>query len=305
MATPVHALSDLEARASADQPYTRADAERVAACPDLISVGMLGEGLRKAWRGQRVTYGRVLVVADAPPDTRPDAPAEAGEVRLIGAPGSVDDARQRVRAALAMAAGRPVTGFALDELVVIAAGDVRALTDLAAALRADGLESVAEVPLDRLGGQDQAAAWLAALSAGGLGAWRATIHQADGLARRLDLIEMAAALQAGGAGFRAFAPLPRNDPSDAPSTGYEDVRTVAIARLLCRAIPAIQVDWVLYGPKLAQVAIAYGADDIDAVPPTDVLQLGHRRSPREDLERQIRAAFAQPAERNGRYEAIG
>jgi aminodeoxyfutalosine synthase len=301
MATAAHALSDLEARAGGDQPYTRTDADRVAACPDLISVGMLGEGLRKAWRGQRVTYGRVLDVAGVPPD----APGEAGEIRLIGAPASADDARRRVQAAVAMAAGRPVTGFSLDELAAIAAGDVRALADLATALRADGLESVADVPLDRLGGQEQAAAWLAALSAGGLGAWRATIHRADGLALRLDLIEMAAGLQAGGAGFRAFAPLPRIDPRDAPSTGYEDVRTVAIARLLCRAIPAIQVDWALYGPKLAQVAIAYGADDIDAVPPADVLQLGHRRSPREDLERQIRAAFAEPAERNGRYEAIG
>jgi hypothetical protein len=34
----------------------------------------------------------------------------------------------------------------------------------------------------------------------------------------------------------------------------------------------------------------------------DTLSLGPRRSPREDVERQIRAAFAEPAERNGRYE---
>jgi 2-iminoacetate synthase ThiH len=57
----------------------------------------------------------------------------------------------------------------------------------------------------------------------------------------------------------------------------------------------------LYGPKLAQVAIAYGADDIDGVAAVDTLQLGHRRSPREDIERQIRAAGAAPMERDGRY----
>jgi aminodeoxyfutalosine synthase len=102
-------------------------------------------------------------------------------------------------------------------------------------------------------------------------------------------------------GLHALAPLPRLDPPETPSTGYDDVRTVAVARLVCRDIPSIQVDWQRYGPKLAQVAIAYGADDIDNVAGVDTLQLGHRRSPREDIERQIRAAFAAPAERDGRF----
>jgi len=204
-----------------------------------------------------------------------------------------------------MAGGRTVTGFALDELAALAGGDRAALTSLAADLHRLGLAALAEVPLDRLGGLPHATDVLGAVSEGGLGAWRATVHRADDMARRLELIELAAALQEAVPGFRAFSPLPRLDPPDTPSTGYDDVRTIAVARLLCRSIPSIQVDWQLYGPKLAQVAIAYGADDIDAVPATDVLQLGHRRSPREDLERQIRAAFAEPAERNGRYESIG
>ena len=86
-----------------------------------------------------------------------------------------------------------------------------------------------------------------------------------------------------------------------PSTGYDDVRTVVLARL-CTSIQSIQVSWALYGPKLAQVAIAYGADDLDGVAPVDTVELGHRRSPREDIERQIRAAFAEPIERDGRFE---
>ena len=77
---------------------------------------------------------------------------------------------------------------------------------------------------------------------------------------------------------------------------------IAVARIVASNIDSIQVDWPLYGPKLAQVAIAFGADDIDGVSSVDELQLGHRRSPREDIERQIRAAFANPVERNGRYE---
>ena len=76
------------------------------------------------------------------------------------------------------------------------------------------------------------------------------------------------------------------------------MRTIAVARLVCANVPSIQVDWALYGPKLAQVAIAYGADDIDNVAAIDTLGLGHRRSPATDISRQITAAFATPAVRN-------
>jgi aminodeoxyfutalosine synthase len=136
---------------------------------------------------------------------------------------------------------------------------------------------------------------------GGLGVWRAVVDQ-SAAETRLDLVERAAVVQRETRAFRAFAPLARLDPRATPSTGYDDVRLVAMARLMCRNIPSIQVDWSLYGPKLAQVAIAYGADDLDAVSPVDVLQLGHRRSPAEDVQRQIQAAFATPVERTGRFE---
>jgi aminodeoxyfutalosine synthase len=305
MTTATHTLSDVEARALAGEPATRADAGRVADCQDLITIGMLGETLRKAWRGDVVTFGRVLDVASGTPATAIDA-SGAGEVRLAGAPASIDDARERVRAAAGAAAGAagdvPVTGFSLADLDRLAGGNARVAAELASALRADGLASLGEVVLDAVDDVDRAIALLGAMAEGGLGAWRATVHRAASLAARLELVERAAALHGATGAFRALAPLPRVDPEDTPSTGYDDVRTVALARLIGRAIPSIQVDWQLYGPKLAQVAIAYGADDLDAVPAIDVPGLGHRRSPREDLERQIRAAFAEPRERTGRYE---
>jgi len=121
--------------------------------------------------------------------------------------------------------------------------------------------------------------------------------------QRLGLIERAATVQRETGAFKAFAPLPRVDVPEQPSTGYDDVRTIALARLICRGIASIQVDWALYGPKLAQVAMAYGADDIDGVSASDTLNLGPRRAPREEIERHIRAAFADPIERDGRYEA--
>lgn len=290
-------VQDLEARARAGDPFSRADAERVMACPDLVTVGVLGETARKASRGNRVTFGRVCNVG---PGALPAEPGEAGEVRLEGLPASAEEARSRVRQALAFASGAPLTGFSLADLVALVGGDHLALVDLARALRADGLEAT-PLPLDRLGDTENTLEVVRAATRGGLGVWRAIIERSTP-ETRLDLIELALAVQRETGALRAFAPLARFDTKDAPSTGYDDVRTIAVARLVCRAIPSIQVDWSLYGPKLAQVAIAYGADDLDAVPATDALGLGHRRSPAEDVQRQIAAAFADASERTGRYE---
>ena len=293
-------LSDLEHKLTAGEPFTRADAERILACPDLIGIGMLAESARRAVHAAEVTYGRVFVVGDVPVPAAIDV-GEAGEVRLEVTPTDVDQMRAQVRAAASIAKGAPLTGFSLGDLLAFVGGDHLELADLARALRGDGLEAVAEVPLDRLGDTENASEVVRAVLHGGLGAWRATVARAA-IGDRLALIERAIDIQRETGAFRAFAPLPRLDPVDTPSTGYDDVRTIAVASVWARSIPAIQVDWPLYGPKLAQVAIAYGADDIDGVAAVDDLHLGRRRSPREDIERQIRAAAATPVERNGRYD---
>jgi len=294
----MNALADLEAVVSSGRGLTRAEAERVAACTDLISVGVLGEMTRRAERGSQVTFGQVAAFA---PGSIPASIGEAGEVRLTGTPASVEDADARVQAAAAISAGAPLTGFSLADLWTLAGGNQQALTDLARRLAASGLHAVAETPIDRL---EDAAVAIRAARQGGLGVWRLTIDRAEPAAR-LDLIERARDLQVGVSGLHAFAPLPVSDARDAPSTGYDDVRAIALARLVCRNIPSIQVDWVLYGPKLAQVALAYGADDVDNVASFETAGAGPRKSPRADIERQITAAFAVPAARNGRFEILG
>lgn len=301
----MHALSDLESKAATSVALTRAEAERVIACPDLVSVGVLGAMARKAKHQARVTYGRVAIVANG---AVPAALGDAGEVRLTGTPASPEQAIAWTRAATeAWLHQKPqrgaatITGFSLADLVALAGNDHLVLADLAKALHASGLQAVDQVPVDELG--DDPGELVRAVIHGGLRAPRATITLAP-FAARLDLIERAVALQRETGALRAFAPLPRVDPADAPSTGYDDVKTIVAARLMATSIPHIQVDWVLYGPKLAQVAIEYGADDIDAVSPIDVEQMGVRRSPQADIERQIRSAFAEPAERNGRYELL-
>jgi hypothetical protein len=290
-------LTDLAAKVAKREALTRADAERVLSCADLPAVGSLGEAARQARSGDRVTYGRVLTLA---PGSRPESREEAVEVRLTGGPASIDEACERVAAAVSLAAGATLTGYSLADLLQLVGSDHLALAALAKSLRHSGLQAVAEVPLDRLGDTENAVEVVRAVLYGGLGAWRATVDRAPAHAR-LDLIDRATAIQQETNALKAFAPLPRMEEAEGPSTGYDDVRTVAVAALMCASIPNIQVDWPLYGPKLAQVAIAYGANDIDGVSPTDTLDQGPRRSPREDVERQIRAAFAVPVARNGQY----
>jgi 2-iminoacetate synthase ThiH len=61
----------------------------------------------------------------------------------------------------------------------------------------------------------------------------------------------------------------------------------------------------LYGPKLAQVALTVGANDVDAVSPEDETSGGRRRAPLEEIRRNIRAAAQEPVRRNGRFEVLG
>jgi aminodeoxyfutalosine synthase len=89
-----------------------------------------------------------------------------------------------------------------------------------------------------------------------------------------------------------------------PTTGYDDVKQVALARLIVDNIESIQVDWQLYGPKLAQFALTVGADDIDSVAAVDPGTLGTRRSPVEEIRGNIRSAGLEPVERTAQFEAL-
>ena len=81
-------------------------------------------------------------------------------------------------------------------------------------------------------------------------------------------------------------PLSREQSIAVPTTGYEDVRAVALARLALPSVKNIQVDWAQYGPKLAQVALTFGANDLDRVSTVDDESLGKRRTSVEDVTAQ-------------------
>jgi aminodeoxyfutalosine synthase len=128
---------------------------------------------------------------------------------------------------------------------------------------------------------------------------RLTVHELAA-GSELRFVSLAREVQSAVGGVRTFAPLPRVSAVAEPSTGYDDVKQIAVARLLADNIESIQVDWALYGPKLAQVALTMGADDVDAVSAL-AGDLGRRRSPIEEIRGNITAAGLEPIERDGRF----
>ena len=290
------ALEAIGERLRAGDGLASGDAAVLAATPDLVALGALADERRRALRGDRVTFVRVLEVEAAAGGVGPDGvPPRAGEVRVVGRPASVNAAVAAVRR-LREAAGRaPVTGFALDDLVDVCGADSSAVREALGGLREAGLERVAEARVDGVADP----AWIELAAAEGLPVARLTVASPDA-----DGIETAGTVAAWGAavaGVRAFAPLPAS-AGPRPSTGYDDLRRVALARLVVDNIDSVQVDWRLHGPKLAQVALTFGADDVDAVSPIDALEHGWRRAPLEEIARNVSAAARVPIERNGRFE---
>src|SRR2546426_130875 len=99
------------------------------------------------------------------------------------------------------------------------------------------------------------------------------------------------------AAIDTISPLPMVLDTFRRTTGYEDVKMVALSRLAAPAIRHVQVDWQRYGPKLAQVALIFGADDLDHVPPSDDAPDGRRRAVLEEIRRNIEAAGFTATER--------
>ncbi len=200
-----------------------------------------------------------------------------------------------------MAHGIPVSGFSLADLEQLALSESVTLRALLEELCAAGLELVADAPLDQL--QD-ARRSIEEVNISGLALARLTIHRLPS-PDLPSLFERVAELQRRVAVIRAFAPLPRTFNPAVPTTGYDDVKRVSLARLIVDNIASIQVDWSLYGPKLAQVALTFGADDVDGVSPEDETGEGRRRAPLAEILGNIRAAGQEPVERNGRFETLG
>ena len=169
-----------------------------------------------------------------------------------------------------------------------------------ARLKQAGLDAIVDLPLD---GIDDPRRAVDSLKDAGFSRLRLTIGKAPADARTALLIRASELQEASGA-IHSLNPLPMSLSTFRPTTGYEDVKMVALARLAAPNVPSIQVDWPRYGPKLAQVALTFGADDIDGVSASDEAPEGRRRAPRAEIERNIEAAGLVPVERDGWFNLL-
>jgi aminodeoxyfutalosine synthase len=278
---------------------TDAELTSLSASHDIISIGTLADEARRRLHGSRASFVRVADIA-VDPGAPISVPPAAGEVRLVGTPASCAAAVTRVAEVASVGLTAPLSAFSLADLERLAGEERVALRTLLEDLRAAGLDLVAEAPFDRL---EHARRSIEEVNIAGLTLARLTLDRASSV-DPASLFKQIAQLQREVAVVRAFAPLPRELNHAVPTTGYDDVKRVALARLIAENVTSIQVDWAKYGPKLAQVALTFGADDVDGVSPMDAGPEGLRRSPLEEILRNIRAAGFEPVERNGRFEPV-
>ena len=268
-----------------------ADVRTLALLTDIISLGALADGVRRGRHGAATTFVRVHVLDVATPAAWTAPPPGAREIRLAGAPASPAAAVDAVQRAKALADGLPLRGFVLAALVRLGGAA------LLAELKSAGLDEVALVEP----GPDAAAAVQSARAAGLAARVIGAVACPDD---RAEWILDARALQDAVGGFEAVAPLSDAADPATPTTGFDDVRQVALARLALETVPRVQVDWRRHGPKLAQVALTVGADDVDLVAADDDTARGTRRAPLEEIRRNITAAGLTPLERDGRFASL-
>jgi len=283
------------ARIEAGGALSAEEIRDLGSSPDIVSLGMLADTLRRRLRGDRTTYVRVATCAFDGAFT--DLPAAAREVRLTGVPETLDLALAAVRGAKASAGERAITWLAWADIERLGAQHGRGVGGALFDLRHAGLEALADLPLDTVMDPDAA---VGRLKEAGFDRLCLTIESTNNGARA-ELWLRAEALQQRFGIIQVLNPLPTMLRTFRPTTGYEDVRSVALARLAAPAIPVIQVDWTRYGPKLAQVALTFGADDVWGISPSEAAPEGRRRAPVEEICRNIESAGFRPAERDGRH----
>ena len=131
---------------------------------------------------------------------------------------------------------------------------------------------------------------------------------------RVDHLLKLRALQDETGGLVAFVPLAFHPDNTAlrhisPTTGFADLKTVAVARLLLDNIPHIKAYWVMMTPRIAQIAQRFGADDLDGTVVEEKIyhDAGATTSQslrRGELLRLIREAGREPLERDTLYRPV-
>jgi aminodeoxyfutalosine synthase len=133
-------------------------------------------------------------------------------------------------------------------------------------------------------------------------------HRIDHLMRLRDLQDRTG-------GINAFIPLKfrsANNSMEAigETSVVDDMRTLAMSRLILDNVPHIKAYWVMYGKEVAEMALQFGADDIDGTieDSTKIYSMaGADSRPRltiGEIEKMCAAAGYRAVERDTHYNEI-
>lgn len=136
---------------------------------------------------------------------------------------------------------------------------------------------------------------------------------------RIDHLSMLRDLQDETGGFLTYIPLAYHPDHNVlgeelgrtgtATTGFEDLKNIAVGRLFLDNIPHVKTHWPMVTPFISQVALHFGCDDVEG---TVVFERVYHEAGAEtpmmlsygELVRLIKAAGRQPVERNSRYETV-
>jgi aminodeoxyfutalosine synthase len=135
---------------------------------------------------------------------------------------------------------------------------------------------------------------------------------------RVDHMLRLRALQDETGGFMTFIPLafhPANTrlaqryELGGSTTGFDDLRNVAVGRLLLDNFDHVKAYWIMMSPAVAQIALAFGADDIDGtVTEEKIVHEAGATSPMElpleEIVRLVKRAGKTPVRRDTLYNVL-
>ncbi len=136
----------------------------------------------------------------------------------------------------------------------------------------------------------------------------------EGPEDRVDHLSRLREVQDETGGFQTFIPLAFHPANTAlahipKTTGFDDLRNIAVARLMLDNIPHIKAYWVMMSEAMAQIAQQFGADDLDGTIVEEKIYhdagaTTGQNLRRGDLLRLIREAGRDPQERDTLYRPV-
>lgn len=259
--------AEVEALAGRGGELTLSEAERLCA-GDVLTLGGLADALRRSRHGDGAFLVRIADLPWLDHGTEASAPSEPpDEVRLDGPlpdGATLADARATIERARAAVPGAVLRAVRPAEVLLLARGAglpprvaVSRLAD--AGLRILAHPSPADDPEATREG-------LLAARGAGLATDAPVVYAARFTPATLAATLLGIrALPGSAEEFRSVVPIPDSLPEQSPltgTTGLEDLRVFACARLLLPGVPRVAAEVDLTGTKLAAVALSFGADTL-------------------------------------------